>query len=234
MQYSNAPMTFVSEVESGVILTGLPDFELAHGAGMVADTQRFKMLVPNEDDAPERRRIYGVTALSLDYEGSATFRTATFGIQSPEFISQVDALGTSKIIEVGTVSDRTPRVASVITSKVFLSGYFEKLQERGRCTLGGTIIQAGDQEGTLAIRPFISTAFDELLEKQTHSRLGRAGSGIRVALSPKAREVRKNMEERGWTDHKATQKLGLYALVTSSAKKRGGPVVVERPFIAQI
>jgi len=109
-------LQFRSEVETAVVRTGLYDFDAAHGAGLVAEPDKFRPLFPTQFDGAALRVILGVTTVSLDYNNEATFRTATFGTDDPAFINQIDAVGTSSVVKVGSHTDKQPKTAALQSS----------------------------------------------------------------------------------------------------------------------
>lgn len=231
MMSQNNPMRFGSEVESAVIQTGLPDFQMAHGAGLVTDQSRFRPVVPHE---PAPRQVFGVTATSLNSYRDLTFRTATFGISDPAFISQLDALGTSAVVDIGAQTDCSPRSTALMSSRFVLGILYDELVDHGQCTLGGIIMHSSDVRGNVQTTPFIAENFADYLEKQFSTRRMKVSESIYSIVSSKGRLAKKRSAEPGALDAVSKKMLGAYGMYTANAVRRDGPVVVERPLVAQI
>ncbi len=232
MTSRDEPLHLGNEVEMAVIYQGLPDFQLAHGASLVADPSQHRTFFGDERVA--LRQIYGVTAVSLDSAGETSFRTATFGARNNAFVNQIEAVGTNGVIDLGTSSGQYPRLGALVNSNLMLRVIFDEVGEPNGCTLGGIIVIPGEKKNTLTTRPFISETYAQFAEKMSARRIVKVADGIRRLISPTSKERRKTLDERG-IDPITTQTIGNFLLMSSRAKKRpGGPVVVERPFLATV
>lgn len=229
------PLAFPSEVERAVLDAGLYDMQLAHGAGLIADSSRFDILFAPENVEASERNVRGVTTIALSGTGEATFRTATFGISDRAHIAQVDMLGSNKVIDLGVQADKAPRFSKIANSTFTRKALFELYRERGLCTLGGAVVVEGDQENTVMALPFAASAVLNHLAETTGSKAAKVGSFIHRLRSEESRERQQKFKEGLGPDPKKLAAVGTFMLLISGAVQRpGGPVVVERPFTASI
>lgn len=228
-------LQFGSEIQSEVMMTGLPDFDLAHGAGIVGDPSQFELIFPPEDHEPSERKVQGITVVSLDSAGAVTFRTATFGIDFPGHIAQVDNLGNDRLLGLRPAPEAKPK-ASFNSSTLVLKGYFASVNKRGYCTLGGVIVHEAEQEGFIGTQAFMSSTLAEFLDTAPDKRIAKLGLAVGGVLSPRLREAKRKIANGGKSDDEiaAQRKAGVFVDLTANATKRGDPVVVKRPLTAVI
>lgn len=227
-------LRYTNEVEQAVINAGIGDLELAHGAGLIADPYAFDLL-PQESHEVRERQVVGVTAVSLDRRGEATYRTATFGVTAPDSVVAVEARGSSRVVDLGVATDKRPRRTALSTYRPVMEARYAAAQQRGRCVLGGTVVWL-DYDNHLQSRSFMSAHFrDVLLEDIDNPVMQKLAVGaakvIRAVRSPKGSFAGRQMsrEERmtaaAWT---------VYIETVSKAKRRSGPVVIDKPFVATL
>jgi hypothetical protein len=212
-----------------VITSGIADYDLAHGAGIAADPAEFNILLGQANHEPRLRKIFAVSALALRQTGELDYRTATFGIDSPDFIGQVGRMSDDRVDTFREIAKAQPRVQATQTSRLFMTGVHAGLatpRERTPC-LGGIIVCEGDDESTVQALAFISRGFDAYLQRHATSSVGQFG--LRAgAIAGKIKNGRKG-STRSSIKPVDAMRLGTAINIFSAAIKRPqGPVVVER------
>ena len=216
MAYESDALRTALEVEGAILNQRRADWALGHAAGIIAVPDSFTRVGLGPDDQPAERDIAGITAAFTGPRGRLSFRTVVFGGADP---AEVDEIGTARLR--GHNAQEGPFQGLFrFTGRVMRYGYGK--QHSNEPTIGGVVITRGAEEAELVARTFVAGMAHQVTGESPDSGLVRFTESMARAAG-----VEKPSLEQ--------QKLDTYlTLMKGSLRKRGKPVVVERPFVAVV